>query len=64
MKKGLDLSAFVRLVNLEVERFQETYEKGMKEDKKNWPSSMNEADWWDQFIVFLETKEGKKVSRG
>jgi hypothetical protein len=59
MKKGLDLSAFVRLLSLEAERFKEIWEKGHQRNKTAFPSTNDEGDWWKEFLHYLDSK-GKR----
>jgi hypothetical protein len=58
----MKLEAFSRLIQLEAEKFKEHWLENAKKEPENWPTSMNEGDWWEQFIIHLGTK-GQVVAK-
>ena len=51
-EKDMSLDDFVRLMQIEVEKFKEDWLKNQKRNIKDWPRAMSEGDWWEQFESF------------
>jgi len=60
MKKGMNISTFLRLVNVEVEKFKETWEYCHQRNQAVFPAMMDEKGWWEEFHRYFDNK-GKKT---
>ena len=63
----ITLKEAIAVFQKDVESFEERWEKGVKEDPKNWPTefeSMN--DWLDQFLTHMTfpSEDGDTVGDG
>jgi len=44
----------MELFHKAVDAFEETWKKGMDDHPNMFPSEMGDADWAEQFVVFLQ----------
>lgn len=57
----MTLEQFIKKTHEDVDKFQKSYllEREKPENgKRHWPLKMNEVDWLEQFIMYLQNEEG------
>jgi hypothetical protein len=52
----MNLDSFNTLLFKHTTEFISKYRAGHAENPDNWPLEMNEADWVDQFMTWLDSK--------
>lgn len=50
--EAMDLVEFIRVMHEDVNNFQKYWEEGRLKDPEYFPDSMEEGDWYDQFVSF------------
>jgi len=63
MPKTIGASAFYGELKRAAKRFGAFWEYNHKSTPENYPIHLPEAEWWDQFLVWLTEIDGKEISR-
>ncbi len=53
----MNLIEFKNTINKDIEDFTKMWEEGKRENPQHFPNEMNEGDWLDQFLIFLNTEK-------
>jgi hypothetical protein len=51
--KTMTVDEFMRLVEVEAEKFKEMWQEGQRADPKGYPKKLPDAAWWEQFLTHL-----------
>lgn len=57
--QNITLEEFVEHMSKHLQNFQQMWRQGQAEALENWPEKMNESDWLEHFLIFLELKPSK-----
>jgi hypothetical protein len=51
--KPLTVDEFLRLVEVEADKFKEKWQEGQRAAPKNFPKKLTDGDWWEQFLAHI-----------
>lgn len=52
----MDRQTFMGALYKKVQEFEAYWNKMQRENPADWPNEFDEAEWWEQFMVWLQTE--------
>lgn len=54
----MDRQEFMGKLYKSIQDFESHWNQQQRENPEDWPNEMEEAEWWEQAIIWLENYEG------